>query len=686
MAKRKIAPDESGTRLLDLWSPGEGFGPPIGCVSTTFTFDASHFEEQCLARFLAMETSPDEGVRAYLIEREEKLSQVFSCVLVDQRHARDQHSLRWNLLPIRVPDGIQHAKLTILVWENHVRVLVGSANLTVPAYRSNLETVASLDFEPEGGLPMPLVHQALDFLNGLAELAPGARDDAGPRRALDRFIETTRKHVQGWKDVAIPAGQPRLALVGLARGRGATPSVPSQLAELWRGPQPVSMTVVSPFFDQTPSAVDFVYAELAQRLTTRGPRDITFRCTGRTLADGSIEAELPGTLFNTSARHRSTSHFLEIVDGVSSAGRNEPHRTLHSKAIVLANDHLSLVLIGSSNCTVKGLGLGTNSNVEMNLAYVVPSGNAAFLGNCLRALPPGVPVDEPEDVRFLDVDSATDLGEADSPVLPSGFDEALYDPTIGTGSLVLHFIPAQLPGTFEVATLLGVTVFSGKEGTQSLRTARVAVDGPVSCLKVRWRDGTGPWLAADWIVNVTDTGLLPPPSEFASLNLEDLLAVLTSSRPAHWLLAERLQSRELQEQQGTVPVVDPHKKVDTSQFLMRRMRRLSHALEGLRKRLEQPLVSVEGLRWRLQGPFGPVALAKALISESGPGAPFFVLEIASTLQSIRWPPSQSVSQEAQSAIVREVLDTLKSLAMDDSGDSPPNLRRYVAAQLAELVP
>jgi hypothetical protein len=686
MAKRKITPDESSTRLLDLWSPGEGFGPPIGCVSTTFTFDASHFEEQCLARFLAMETSPAEGARAYLIEREEKLSQVFSCVLVDQRHARDQRSLRWNLLPIRVPEGIQHAKLTILVWEKHLRVLVGSANLTEPAYRSNLETVACLDFEPSGGPPLSLVHQAIDFLDRLADMAPGARDAAGPRRALVGFIAATRQHVQSWKDIAIPAGQPRPVLVGLSRGRAATSSVLSQLSALWRGPQPLSMTVVSPFFDQTPSAISFVYGELAQRLTTRGPRDITFRCTGRKLADGSIEAELPGALFNTPERHRSTCHFLEIVDGTTSASRNEPHRALHSKAIVLENDHLSLVLIGSSNCTVKGLGLGSSSNVEMNLAYVVPSGNGAFLSHCLRSLPSGSPVDLDGDVRFLEVEGASDMGEAEAPLLPAGFDEALYDPAVGTGSLVLHFIPEQLPTTFDVYTPQGLVLLGGKAGSQIPHSTQLAVDDPVSCLKVRWQDGTGSWLSADWIVNVTDAGLLPPPSELASLNLEDLLAVLTSSRPAHWLIAERLLLRESEGQQSTVSVVDPHKKVDTSQFLMRRMRRLSHALEGLRKRLEQPLVSVEGMRWRLQGPFGPIALAKALMAESGPGAPFFVLEIAATLQSIRWPSSYSVSEEARSAVVREVLGTLKSLALDDTGDSPANLRRYVTTQLAELVP
>ena len=39
-----------------------GFGRPLGCVATAFTFDAA-FEEQCLARFLALQSSPNETRR-----------------------------------------------------------------------------------------------------------------------------------------------------------------------------------------------------------------------------------------------------------------------------------------------------------------------------------------------------------------------------------------------------------------------------------------------------------------------------------------------------------------------------------------------------------------------------------------------------------------------------------------------
>jgi hypothetical protein len=67
--------ERTRARLLDLWRGEEEFGRPFGCVTTSFTFDAALFEEQCLARFLTIQSNPNETAKAYIVEREEKLSQ-----------------------------------------------------------------------------------------------------------------------------------------------------------------------------------------------------------------------------------------------------------------------------------------------------------------------------------------------------------------------------------------------------------------------------------------------------------------------------------------------------------------------------------------------------------------------------------------------------------------------------------
>lgn len=91
---KRSADDRAQSRLLDLWQRKPEYGLPIGCVATTFTFDAAFFEEHCLSRFLGMDTDPAEDARTYLIEREDKLSQAFSAVLVDQLHVPQNRSLR----------------------------------------------------------------------------------------------------------------------------------------------------------------------------------------------------------------------------------------------------------------------------------------------------------------------------------------------------------------------------------------------------------------------------------------------------------------------------------------------------------------------------------------------------------------------------------------------------------------
>jgi hypothetical protein len=114
------------------------------------------------------------------------------------------------------------------------------------------------------------------------------------------------------------------------------------------------------------------------------------------------------------------------------------------------------------------------------------------------------------------------------------------------------------------------------------------------------------------------------------------------------------------------------------------MRRLARALEGLRARLEQPVASIEGLRWRLQGPLGPIALAKALCAESGAGAPFFIAEVAVSLQDVRWRYGSSVKEEDGVAALRETQSALKQLALQNAGSAPENLREYVVDQLRRI--
>ncbi len=114
MSKRRSA-SNSGA-MLDLWRPPQGAGDPIGCLATTYTFAPELFDEQCLARLLEIESEPNREDLAFLLERESQLGSVYAGVLVDYTQAGVEHSLRWDVLPVRIQAGKQHAKLSLLVW------------------------------------------------------------------------------------------------------------------------------------------------------------------------------------------------------------------------------------------------------------------------------------------------------------------------------------------------------------------------------------------------------------------------------------------------------------------------------------------------------------------------------------------------------------------------------------------
>ena len=130
--------------MLELWRPPENAGEPVGCLASTYTFRPGLFDEQCLARFLEIESEPDREDLAFLLERESRLGSVYAAFLVDHTQAGVEHSLRWDVLPVRVRAGKQHAKLSLLAWSHHIRIIVASANLTEPGYRTNHEVAATV--------------------------------------------------------------------------------------------------------------------------------------------------------------------------------------------------------------------------------------------------------------------------------------------------------------------------------------------------------------------------------------------------------------------------------------------------------------------------------------------------------------------------------------------------------------
>ena len=235
-------------RLLDAWSPPSSAGDPVGFIATTFTFDSGFFEEDCLSAFLQMESDPDSEALAYILEREEKLSKV-SCamVLVDQHNARSNRNVRWDLLPVRISPGIQHAKISLLCWTNLTRIIIASANLTPDGYRRNQEIFGVVDFHDEAEAPIEVLSGTLDFIEQL--MREGVRGSSEIIARGITLINRNRNLLDTWQLTNSNQGASGLYPIFVSPGRG---SLLQQSERLWFENfkfSPYKTEIVSPFFD-----------------------------------------------------------------------------------------------------------------------------------------------------------------------------------------------------------------------------------------------------------------------------------------------------------------------------------------------------------------------------------------------------------------------------------------------------
>lgn len=674
--RKSISPERA--RALDLWDAPAGAGEPLVCLATTFTFDATFFETECIGRFLQMDSHPQESESVgYLIEREEKLASARVSVLVDRRHATSKESMRWDVLPISVRGGIQHAKLAVLCWAKHVRLIVGSGNLTEPGYRSNLEVFGALDVSRQyGGMVAPIL-ASLDFLKEMLLKAVG-EEERGPRHRAGEMIAAVRSHVARW-----PRIDPRGRTVPIFTGMGS--SVFDQLQKSWPTASPPRHAyVLSPFYDSSGHWTEVVDG-LGSVMAKRGNRNISFYVTSEELPDGKLRLGIPRQIVDAAMELAEVS-VHEVL-----AKQDNEIRGLHAKMMILANDDWELTLMGSSNFTRAGLGVSYANhkpvNFEANLAYLTRKGEPEF--RKLQDVWPDISDNQVDIASRTLVWEPTDErnGEDASNVpLPAGFQEALFAP--GKSAQLIIVLEEELPAWWDIRDQGQVSVLSSKNwnrkaGRHEFNWTGRAVPFDLS---VTWKSAIkGESYVASWPVNVLDPTALPPPDELASLNLEELIQVLSSTRPLHVAVVQALQRRS-RNRNNTDIQLDPHKRVNTETFLLQRTKRVALALERLRERLEKPVLTGEAFEWRLRGPVGPLALANAFLNaaRNTSETAFFLAELALTLKRVnasRTAEGGLKKNEIRDSLAACLVDIRALLSLPRTKHSP--IYRYVRRAFAE---
>ena len=611
--------------MLDLWRSPEGAGDPVGCLATTYTFHPGLFDEQCLARFLDIESEPDREDLAFLLERETRLGGVYAGVLVDHTQAGVEHSLRWDVLPVRVRAGKQHAKISLLSWTRRLRIIIASANLTEAGYRTNFEVAEAVDLGPDDA-DLSMLADTVTFLRNLVAFVPGAADDPPEVHRLRAFLDQVERQAGGWRRPG-RGGRVRRQLVftlppipgGSAEG-GLSSLEHAVTACRKRGGSPAEAWVASPFFDDDDDTDDSrVTAALCKRLGRGKTRDVTF-CVPA-LRDGSPGATprlmAPRSLVRTAEKYqaRVRVEMLPPVDDDKNA------RPWHAKMLTLRSEAYSALMIGSSNFTCAGMGVTPHRHAEANLLTLVDRVASGRESGRLEAIWPEMEmVTDPDATEWLGAKPEEEDEQATATILPVGFLSATYRAG-EVRQIVLRLDAAHLPADWQVHAC-------GRDARELLTDAtwrdvgqprEIVVDWdaaqPPDRLLVRWAEGE-----AFLPLNVEDSRALPPPAKLEEMSADEMLWILATVDPsaAFRAWARRQQSSELFDDEvdsATPPDLDPLRRYDLQATFLHRIRRRARVLGQLRANLERPVWSRQALEWRLRGLIGVEQLAVRLARE-----------------------------------------------------------------------
>ena len=611
--------------MLDLWRSPEGAGDPVGCLATTYTFHPGLFDEQCLARFLDIESEPDREDLAFLLERETRLGGVYAGVLVDHTQAGVEHSLRWDVLPVRVRAGKQHAKISLLSWTRRLRIIIASANLTEAGYRTNFEVAAAVDLGPDDA-DLSMLADTVTFLRNLVAFVPGAADDPPEVHRLRAFLDQVERQAGGWRRPG-RGGRVRRQLVftlppipgGSAEG-GLSSLEHAVTACRKRGGSPAEAWVASPFFDDDDDTDDSrVTAALCKRLGRGKTRDVTF-CVPA-LRDGSPGATprlmAPRSLVRTAEQYqaRVSVEMLPPVDDDKNA------RPWHAKMLTLRSEAYSALMIGSSNFTCAGMGVTPHRHAEANLLTLVDRVASGRESGRLEAIWPEMEmVTDPDATEWLGAKPEEEDEQATATILPVGFLSATYRAG-EVRQIVLRLDAAHLPADWQVHAC-------GRDARELLTDAtwrdvgqprEIVVDWdaaqPPDRLLVRWAEGE-----AFLPLNVEDSRALPPPAKLEEMSADEMLWILATVDPSAAVRAwaRRQQSSELFDDEvdsATPPDLDPLRRYDLQATFLHRIRRRARVLGQLRANLERPVWSRQALEWRLRGLIGVEQLAVRLARE-----------------------------------------------------------------------
>ncbi|MCO4753309.1 MAG: hypothetical protein KC478_02450 [Bacteriovoracaceae bacterium] len=590
--------NEDFQRVLDLWMAPEDCGEPIGVFCTTYSFQPFIFEEECLSRYLSLKNKYDKENVAFLIEREEALCKLpFAGVVVDQHCKELSRNLRWDILPARIKNGAMHSKIFVLAWQNYIRVIVGSANLTEDGMRLNQEVITSLessyeelpnqDFNLSGLIP---------HLKSILKTANVSFEETSPPHSrVVEFINTIEEKIKNTNKNA----STKFLFIS-----PEDTDFPTQVAEQFEGKRkPDNLIFTSPFFDENEN---LLIPELVSRLTPSSSEvwlTITPGCE-IDLVNSSCNLKCPDWSDSTNTFPSNYEVYYNPIEELDEKG--ESQRPIHAKAYWFENHGTGsgVYIIGSSNLTPSGWGVGGRNNFEANVLFPFEKGTKRKL---LKSRYDQLSLDDSQ-LNGLKLSFKPEMDESSSEKtfsLPDYFNLAWL--TIVNED---YYINLRFEGDIDESW----EIFLDEEG-KNLFLSKNEVSGKTLKKKIEGGVSSSIWVKIEgqlleWSVIIESSDVLLPPEALRDLNLDDLLHIYLSNRPLHEVIQTIIKKKIEQEekkdpkQQGGTETIDPHARFRDSKSYLKQCRKISALFNSLKERFEKPIFHKNTLNWLDSGPIG----------------------------------------------------------------------------------
>lgn len=664
-------------RLMNHLRPDEAHGSIVGLLATTFDLDPDFIESDYLPTLLGVGAWDDTSWASTIKMRRLLQQSDATVVLMDGRRFRGRpRALHLDVLPTIGRAGSKlHAKVTLIVQEKAVRLMVGSANLTTSGYRSNREVGACLVATAQDRSAVPLIRQALNGMRAPLEKwwSPGAQ----------RVATLAAQTIAAWDDAPASADQFVWSYGGL--------SLAEVFGRAWPDEPVAAVSIVSPFWsDRGAGGPVEQLIEILGRERVKGAKVRLF-AEQVSETQKSLRPLVPAALASWDSRELGIDADIVAVDPqvspeeVGGRADYQPVRPLHAKLIVVEGPRTSLAYIGSANFTHHGWGFaGRQSNIE---AGVILQRTGTDRRSLAALIPKAAGAPVPLDGKGLGKVSVAEKTD-DTATWPSFIrDVRLCESAEDTSALQLQVIldsdTTTVPFTISARDSTDPLLSSERHVTGNLAPSVLEQLMRDQVVLVHWGEGR-----KDFPINI-DLGAR-----------SHLPAAPGAAAPGEQLLLAYYQGRISEEDIYPPPPGDPGNTdgddraaivstVDTSAIQSYQIREFVEALQGISDDLSRASTATEaGMRQALLGELSPAALAKQVMHAVSAGkrspvaAGFQLTEILVRLGQARELAVEPAKQEAWHMGVRrahtDILKMLDELMTTKAADFPPssNFHRY----------